>query len=83
MAKYEYKEASKGPPKGKKLSHLEVHKAENGGHVVKHHFKNEGMVYHNPEDHVYGADEGNMALSHIAKHMGIAAEGRDEDEGDE
>lgn len=82
MAKYEYKEASKGPAKGKKLSHLEVREAENGGHVITHHYVNDGMTFHKPVDHVYGADEGDMALSHIAKHAHINSSGRDMDEED-
>jgi hypothetical protein len=54
----------------KTLHHLEVKEAENGGHMVTHHFNNSGPgEYHQPEEHVFGADEGDKAAEHI---MGAA-----------
>jgi hypothetical protein len=76
--KHEYKEARTPREKGKKLSHLEVSKGEEGGHVVKHVYENDGMTYHKPTEHVFGADEGHEALAHIAKHAGIEAGDGDE-----
>ena len=75
MAKGEYKEARREPG-GRKFSHLEVRKAQNGGWAVTHHYHADAMQYHKPEDHVFGADEGDMALSHIAKHAKITETGR-------
>lgn len=78
--KYQYREARTPASKGKRLHHLEVRQAENGGHVVTHHFHEDGLVYHKPVDHVFGEDEGDEALSHIAKHAKINVSGRGEGE---
>ena len=82
MAKGEYKEARRSAG-GRKFSHLEVRQAENGGHVVTHHYQSDGYQYHKPEDHVFGADEGDMAMSHIAKHAKINETGRAEKDEEE
>jgi hypothetical protein len=59
--------------KPKVLHHIEVHKGENGGHLITHHFDNglPGEGYHEPEMHPFGKDEGTAALSHIATTMEI------------
>jgi hypothetical protein len=67
----------------KVLHHIEVKEAENGGHVVSHHFENKGMGYHDPEEHVFGADEGKQAMEHIASAANIKGEPADEEEQDE
>ena len=64
------------------LDHLRMEEAENGGHVVEHHFES-GNGYHEPETHVFSKPldgdakpqlpEGHV-LTHIAKHMGIPHE---------
>lgn len=82
MAKGEYKEARR-ESSNRKFSHLEVRPAKNGGHTVTHHFESDGMQYHKPQDHVFGADEGDMALSHIAKHAKINVTGRGEKDEEE
>ena len=71
----EYKEARTTPAKGKMLDHLQIRKGEDGGHVIEHHFANDGMSYHKPKSFVFGEDEGPDALEHIGKHMGIHVEG--------
>lgn len=58
--------APKKPPK--KLDHMRVEEAENGGHTVTHHFTH---YEHNPEQHVFGKGEGNELLMHIAKHGNV------------
>lgn len=58
--------------KGKKvLDHLRVHEAENGGHMVEHHFES---MEHPPEQHVFGEGQGGEMMDHIREHMGIEAE---------
>jgi hypothetical protein len=69
----------------KMLHHMEVKEAENGGHVITHHFENgPGMDgYHEPEEHVFGADEGQHALEHIASAANIHMPETSESEGSE
>jgi hypothetical protein len=66
----------------KELSRIEIEPAENGGHTVTHHHKEAArkdskshsgvsMVYHEPEHHVFGKDEGHEMLAHIANHLEI------------
>ena len=64
-----YQREAKSGPRGKKLDHLRISKAENGGHIIEHHFKEDGFRYHKPEAHVFADDEGQAAHDHIAKHM--------------
>lgn len=56
--------------KTKKIDHLRVHHADNGGHIVEHHFQSEGM-YHEPEQHIFAEHEGDKMLMHVAKHMKV------------
>lgn len=65
----------------KQLHRIEIEPAENGGHTVKHHFREiakdskshagVSMRYHEPESHVFGPEEGHEMLAHIANHLGI------------
>jgi len=61
-------ESHKSP---KVLDHIQVKEAANGGHVVTHHFQHTGGEYHQPEEHVFGADEGNQASEHITSAANI------------
>ena len=66
-----YKEAKTPASGGKVLDHLRVHEAEDGGHLIEHHYKEDGMVFHKPKQYVFGADEGKDMLDHIRKHMNV------------
>lgn len=63
--------AARGKGAAPKLSHLEVHHAENGGHIVEHHFEHGMGAYKEPEQHVFADGEGKKMLAHIGKHMGV------------
>lgn len=76
------KETPKGAAMEKKheMDHMRITPAENGGHVVEHHFKmsTKGksgafVEHHEPESHVFGKGEGAQLLSHLKKHLGIGA----------
>jgi hypothetical protein len=65
------------------IRRIEIEPAENGGHTVTHHYKEEprknsrshagvAMEYHEPEHHVFGKEEGHEMLAHLANHLGIA-----------
>lgn len=69
--KYQYREARTPSSKGKKLDHIRVKAAEDGGHTVEHHYAEDGMTFHRPKMHVFGKDEGEDMLNHVAKHMGV------------
>lgn len=62
------------------IRRMEIEPAENGGHMITHYYKeqagrvNEAMRYHEPEKHVFGADEGHDMLAHIANHLEIPVE---------
>jgi hypothetical protein len=77
----------------KKLHHIEIHPAENGGHTVQHHFHHEmrrnrdshvGMTMSapEPEHHVFGPHEGHQMLAHVANHLQIPESGPAETEPD-
>lgn len=57
----------------KKLEHTMVKKADNGGHVITHHFVREGkepyMTHHEDEENVF--TDGKEAVHHLMKHMGV------------
>ena len=57
----------------RKLSHLELRKAKNGGHIVRHHFAN---FEHEPEEHAFA--NGEEMIAHVSKHMGVKAEAKEE-----
>ena len=67
------KEPAKAIKKQKKeLDHLRIMKADNGGHIVEHHFNNSGMgPMVEPERHVFGKEDGGKLLDHVAHHMGV------------
>ncbi len=65
----------------KQLDHIAIHPAENGGHMVEHHFKAE-KGYHAPEHHVFGEGDGKAMLAHVAEHMGVKAEPEPETDAD-
>lgn len=75
------------PRSRKALHHLEVHPAKNGGHTIKHVFELKvkgGDGYPvgptpEPEEHVFGADQGHEAIEHIKKHAKIKDEEPDEE----
>ena len=52
----------------KALAHIEIHHAENGGHIVKHIFQH---YSHEPEMHAFGKGEGKDVLAHISKTMDV------------
>ncbi len=54
-----------------------IEPSENGGHVVEHH--HDGLFP--PKRFVFGKEEGDELLDHVAKHMGIKRKNEDEDEG--
>lgn len=71
--------AKDGMRKGAKtIDHLRVRMAENGGHVVEHHFTS---MEHQPEQHVFGAGQHKEMLAHVAQHMNVEAEPESSDLG--
>jgi hypothetical protein len=78
MPNNQYREA-KAPEKRayKKLHHIEIEpvKGENGGHMVTHHFQNDGMSYREPERHMFDKDgygaSGEHVFEHLSKHMKV------------
>lgn len=69
----QYREAKTPTSGGKKLHHIEMKEGEEGGHVVTHHYTEDGMMYHKPKEYAFGADEGEDVISHVRKHMHVAA----------
>lgn len=65
---YDFKDHQpKKPPK--ELHHLRLIPAENGGHIIEHHFAEEPhMTEHKPESHSFGAEDGDKTLLHLAEH---------------
>jgi hypothetical protein len=84
MATHVYKEARTPMSKGKQLHHMEVHEGEDGGHLIVHHYHEDGIMHHMPKEFMFGREEGHEAMKHIAKHMHFEHKGElmDED-GDE
>lgn len=62
----------KAASSAKELLHVEIHKAENGGHIVKHIFASRGE-FHEPEMHAFGKGEGKDLLAHVSKTMDVPA----------
>lgn len=62
------------------LSHVRIEEAENGGHVVEHHFESGSGMYHEPKTHAFAKPEGKPqipeghVLHHVAKLMAIPHE---------
>lgn len=70
MAHLDWKESAGGRKKpAKVLDHLKIQEAENGGHTITHHFTS---YEHEPETHVFGKEQGEEAMMHIAKHANIS-----------
>lgn len=74
----------------KEIRRIEIEPAENGGHTVTHHYKEqvkrgrhgESHHYVEPEKHVFGPEEGHEMLAHVANHLAIPeTEPDDDDEG--
>lgn len=79
----QYREAKTPTSGGKKLHHLEIKEGEEGGHVVTHHYTDNGMSYHHPKEYAFGADEGDEMIDHVRKHMHVTAEHNKPGEEDE
>lgn len=64
----------------KEIRSMEIEPSENGGHTVTHRFKempsrNVGMQsYQEPEHHVFGPDEHEDMMAHVAHHLGVKHE---------
>ena len=63
------------PPKKagpKELKSVEIEKAEGGGHVVTHRFKqNDGPYQESEGPQVFGKSEGAKLMAHLKEHLGI------------
>jgi len=60
---------AKGKGNGKKeLHHMRLFPSANGGHLIEHH---EAEYDADPEPYVFSKDEGEKALAHVNKHMGM------------
>lgn len=55
--------------KKKELDHVSIHPAENGGHLVEHHFSHGDGPYREPKQHVFGKDEHAEMLAHVANAL--------------
>lgn len=78
-----YRESRTPASKGKVLERLHIVPGEDGGHTVEHHYAHDGMTYHKPKVHVFGADEGAELMAHLAKHGHIDAAHKAESEEEE
>ena len=63
----------------KTLHRIEIRQGESGGHIITHHFKGSMGSSHDPEEHVFGPDEGHAAMEHIKGAANIVAETGDAD----
>ena len=66
--------------KGSKIRRMEITPADSGGHMVTHYLKETPshsskngmqMEYHEPETHVFGAEEGHEMLAQVANHLHV------------
>lgn len=58
--------------KRKKLAKLEVSRAKNGGHLVRHHYiSGPDTGYQEPTEHVFGKGEGGALMAHLGRHLGV------------
>ena len=71
MARGEYREARTPSSRGKHLDHLEIVVSKDGGHVVRHHYAEDGLIYHRPVEHSFGPDEGFELLEHVKKYANV------------
>ena len=77
------------------LTKIEIEPSTNGGHIVTHRMKAKMRLdlrshsgvsqYVEPEQHVFGKDEGHEMLRHLAEHLTIAEPkgAKEEDEEDD
>lgn len=70
---------------GKQIRRISIEPAETGGHTVEHRYKDKpshskkngmSMQYVEPETFVFGKDEDEKMLGHVAKHLGLKAAGK-------
>jgi hypothetical protein len=73
-----YREARTPASKGKTLEQIRISEGEDGGHLVEHHYAEDGMTFHKPKQYTFGADEGKDLLDHVRKHMHVKAAETDE-----
>lgn len=60
-------------PKGKKvLAEIRIKPALGGGHVIEHHYEG---YQHDPRPYKFGANDGQKAIAHIARHAGLPMQG--------
>jgi hypothetical protein len=57
-------------PAKKKLDHIRVAPAKNGGFTVEHHYKNGMGAYHEPDIYAFG--KGPEVTSHLNDHLGLS-----------
>lgn len=58
--------------KGKSgLAMIHIEKADDGGHMVTHHFHSGEDGYQEPKKHVFGKQDGGEMLAHIGEALGI------------
>lgn len=74
----------------KKLEEMKIRPAANGGHQVIHEFARQmgkregsmsgGMYMERPpsEEHVFGPKDGSQMMAHVAKHLGLKQEAKEE-----
>jgi hypothetical protein len=53
----------------KKLDHIRVAPAKNGGYTVEHHYKGGMGTYHQPD--VYAFGKGPEVINHLNDHLGV------------
>jgi hypothetical protein len=73
---YDHREATTKKP-AKKLDHMRIHKGQDGGHIVEHHFSG---YEHQPERFPFGDTEGAAMMEHVAQHAGVKMQEPDEDD---
>lgn len=66
----------------KKMHHMEIEqvKGEHGGHMVTHHYHQDGMEMRKPEVHMFPKGAGEEMMAHIAKHAGVKMAGPENEE---
>ena len=62
------------------IHHIEIHPADNGGHMVEHHYKaapasksGAFMEHKEPERHSFGPKESKGMMNHLKEHLGLGA----------
>jgi hypothetical protein len=69
----------------KEIEGIRIEPAKNGGHTVRHNYKSRrvyrkagpnagmGTEYVEPEEFVFGPDDNEKMLAHVAKYLGLKA----------